>query len=55
MSEKKRIMDETKLKQLELAREKANMVRKAQKEFKEKENALKVLEKEKQKKKLKVK
>ena len=47
MSEKaKRVMDETKLKQLALAREKANAVRKAGKELKDKERAIKVIEHE---------
>ena len=47
MSEKaKRVMDETKLKQLSLAREKANAVRKAGKELKDKERAIKVIEHE---------
>ena len=43
---KSRVMDETKLKQLALARQKANEVRKAGKELKEKEKALKVIEKQ---------
>ena len=47
MSEKKpRVMDETKLKQLALAREKANEVRKQGAILKEKERALKVIEKQ---------